>query len=160
MMVPRRRHFALVLVLVVVGWAASLVRGSTGAAVGPAAPTPSAQTASGIAAALGRVERAFNAGDVGLLCRPGALVDPAVVRVQDAQSGGCKSQAETLIGDKPRMRLSLRAVAIRGDLATATVQTARGTTTHVDLIRTGGRWLLSFSDRGDPVPGLAGVASA
>ena len=167
-MVPRRPFVAVVLVLVVLGWAATLVTGGSRAAVGPGAstptPTPSATTAApagvarDVAAALDRVQRAFDAGDVGLLCRPGALVDPAVIREQDAQSGGCEGEAETLIGDEPRMQLDVRSVAADGDLATATMKTARGTTAHVDLIRTGGRWLLSFSDTDDPLPELAGAA--
>jgi hypothetical protein len=171
-MIPRRRYVALLLVLVVFGWVASLVRGSSGAG-GSAAPTPTptltptatapaatapAGVARDVTAALDRVQRAFDAGDVRLLCRPGALVDPDVIRQQDSQSGGCEAEAETLIGDEPRMQLDVRSVAGDGDLATATVKTAGGATVRVDLIRTDGRWLLSFMDAGDPLPALAGVA--
>jgi hypothetical protein len=165
-MVPRRRYVALLLALVILGSAASLVRGGIGSALGPSAtvtptPTPTAAPAGvtrDVSAALDRVQRAFHAGNVGLLCRPGALVDPAVIRVQDAQSGGCEAEAETLIGDEPRMQLDVRSVAADRDLATATVNTGHGTTAHVDLIRIGGRWLLSFSGAADPLPHLAGVA--
>ena len=169
-MIIRRRYVTVLLALVVVGWAASLLGGSSGTALGPVAtatptptPTPTATAPTGIArdatAALDRVQRAFNAGDVSLLCRPGAVVDPAVIREQDAESGGCVAEAETLIGDEPQLQLQVRSVAARGgDLATATVKTARGTTAQVDLIRTSGRWLLSFSDADDPLPVLAGVA--
>jgi hypothetical protein len=166
----RRRYVTVVLALVVVGWVASLLGGSSGAALSPVAtatptptptPTPTATVATGITrdatAALDRVQRAFDAGDAAVLCRPGALVDPAVIRLQNAQSGGCEAEAETLIGDQPQVQLEVRSVAAKPDLATATVKTARGTTAHVDLIRTGGRWLLSFSDGEDPLPVLAGA---
>ena len=162
-MAIRRRHVALVLALVVFGWVAALVRGSPGTAVRPAVSTPTptaaapAAAARDVASALDRAQRAFDAGNVRLLCRPGALVDPAVIRQQNAHSGGCQGEAETLIGDEPPMRLTVRSLALRGDLATATVTTARGTTAHVDLLRNGGRWLLSFSNAGDPLPPLAGV---
>jgi hypothetical protein len=167
----RRRSVTVVLALVVVGWAASLLGGSSGAALGPVAtatptptptPTPTATAPTPIAreatAALDRVQRAFDAGDARLLCRPGALVDPAVIRQQNAQSGGCEAEAETLIGDESQLKLEVRSVAAKRDLATVTVTTARGTTAHVDLIRSGGSWLLSFSDADDPLPVLAGVA--
>jgi hypothetical protein len=167
MLLIRRRYVAVLLALVIIGWAASLLGGSSGAALGPVAtatPTPTPTAApTGIArdatAALDRVQRAFDAGDVSLLCRPGAVVDPAVIREQDAQSGGCVAEAETLIGHEPQLQLQVRSVAAKGrDLATATVKTARGTTAHVDVIRTGGRWLLSFSNAADPLPVLAGVS--
>jgi hypothetical protein len=169
-MIIRRRSVTLLLAFVLVGWAASLLGGSSGAALGPVAtatptstPTPTATAPTGIArdatAALDRVQRAFDAGDVSRLCRPGAVVDPAVIREQDAQSGGCVAEAETLIGDEPQLQLQVRSVAAKGrDLATATVKTARGTAAHVDLIRTGGRWLLSFSEADDPLPVLAGAS--
>ncbi len=166
-MAIRHRFAVLVLVLVMFGWAAALVHGTPGAVVGPArsTPTPTAPPAAavpagaarGVADALDRVQRAFNAGDVALLCRPGALVDPAVIRQQDAQSGGCEGEVETLIGGRPSMRLELLSPGVRGDLAAATVKTARGATARVDLLRTGGRWLLSFSQADDPLPALAGV---
>jgi hypothetical protein len=173
-MLPRRGFVAVVVALIVFSWIAALVTGSPGASVGPPAPaptpaataaagtaaagTPAAGTARDVGAALDRVQTAFNGGDVGLLCRPGALFDPAVVRQQDTQPGGCEGEAETLIGDQPRMRLNVRSLAVRGDLATATVSTLRGTTARVELLRDGGRWLLSLGVADDPLPALAGVA--
>jgi hypothetical protein len=166
----RRRYVTAILALVVVAWVASLLGGSSGAALSPTAtatatPTPTATPTApaptridrDATAALDRVQRAFDAGDAALLCRPGALVDPAVIREQNSASGGCEAEAETLIGDEPQMQLEVRSVAAKRDLATATVKTARGTTAHVDLVRSGGRWLLSFSDGEDPLPVLAGA---
>jgi hypothetical protein len=167
-MLPGRRSVAVLLALVVLGWVGALVSGNSGAVVGTATPTPTpvatatATATAGVTrevtTALGRVQRAFDAGDVARLCRPGVLVDPAVIRRQDSRSGGCAAQAEALIGDEPRMQLDVRSVAADGDLAIATVRTARDTTARVDLIRTSGRWLLSFSQTDDPLPALAGAA--
>ncbi len=126
-------------------------------AVATPAPHPLPAGASGVVRTLGAVERAFNAGDVRLLCRPGTLLDPAVVRLQSARSGGCESELEALIADERPMRLTVRRVALRPDLAVAAVTTARGRTVPVDLVRQGNRWLLSFSESEDPMPVLAGA---
>ena len=92
------------------------------------------------------------------LCRPGALVDPAVIRRQDIGSGDCESELEALVGSHAPLRLAVRKVTARPDLATVTVATANGAAVTVDLVRQGDRWLLSFSDGIDPMPALAGVA--
>jgi hypothetical protein len=107
---------------------------------------------------LAAVERAFDAGNVLRLCRPGALVDPAVIRRQDIGSGDCESELEGLVASRAPLRLAVRQVAVRPDLATVTVATTSGARVAVDLVRQGQRWLLSFSDGGDPMPALAGVA--
>ena len=148
------------LVLVVVGAVVRFVDTAGGTAPTRAATpsaTPSAATraaARGVAQTLASVERAFNAGDVRLLCRPGRLLDPAVLRKRGA---GCESQLEALMADEPPLRLTLRDLALEPDLATATVTTARKTTATVDLVRQGSHWLLSFSDGENPMPELAGV---
>jgi hypothetical protein len=150
----------LLLVLVVAGAVAQFVDGA-GATRQTSAATPSATppaatrgAARGVAQALASVERAFNAGDARLLCRPGRLVDPAVLRKRGA---GCESQLEALMADEPPLRLTLRGLLLEPDLATATVTTARKTIVRVDLVRQGTRWLLSFSDGDDPMPELAGA---
>jgi hypothetical protein len=51
---------------------------------------------------------------------------------------------------QPPLQLAVRKVALRRDLATATVATASGASVPVDLVRQGRRWLLSFSSGGDP----------
>ena len=119
----------------------------------PAVP----HAAAGVVGALGRVQNAFNAGDVVLLCKSGALVDPAVVRSQNAQ-GGCENELETLVANEAPMRLAVQRVTTDGDLAIAAVTTRLGTTATVDLVRDGHAWLLSFSDGDDPMPALAGTA--
>ena len=119
----------------------------------PAAPSHPSPETKRVAAAIGAVQQAFDAGDVRQLCRPGALVDPAVIREQASQPGGCESELETLVAHGP-IRLAVGSVAVKPDLATAAVRTADGATVPVDLVRDGSRWLLSFSDGDDPLPAL------
>lgn len=147
------------LVLVVAGAVLQIVRAP---AAGAPAPPPDASAPVGpspaeraVLRSLGAVERAYRAGDVRRLCRPGALLDPAVIR---AQSRGCESRLERLMTTVPRLRVTIRGLTLRPDLATAAVRTARDTVTAVDFVRRGKRWLLSFSDGEDPFPALAGTA--
>lgn len=148
----------LLLLLVVLGAVGRIAGGSATPAPPPARPTPTpAVTApTDVLRTLDAVQRAFNGGDVRRLCLPGDLVDRAVVSEQDAKPGGCTSELEALMADEPPMRLTLRSVALRPDLATVEVSTARGQLVSVDLVRRGATWLLSFSDGDDPMPALAG----
>ena len=154
----------LLLILVVAGFVVQAVRGPAAAtrAAAPsiaARPTPAAATgfAQAVIKSLTAVQRAYDAGDVRRLCSPGALVDAAVIRRQNARSGGCESELESLMASEPRLRFALRGLTVRPDLATATVATASGASVPVDLVRHGQRWLLSFSDGSDPVSALAGT---
>jgi hypothetical protein len=155
--------FLVLLFLVIFGVIVQIVAGTAGLGRLPtrepavAATPPPAPVAPGVIRSLGAVEHAFAAGDVVQLCRPGALVDPAVIRQQNAHHGGCESEMERLIATKQRLRLSVRSVSQRRDLATAAVATASGATVPVDFIRQGGRWVLSFSNGIDPMPALAGT---
>jgi hypothetical protein len=158
----------LILAVVVVGIVVTQVVGGSApqraadaasAATTPAATPSPADSPDGraVVAAVAHVQRAFNAGDVGLLCKPGALVDAAVVRNQDATAGGCESQVELLVAHESPLRLRVRDVTVRPELATAVVATRAGTTVPVDLIRGPRGWLLSFSSGEDPMPALAGT---
>src|SRR4051794_40533219 len=91
--------------LILLGLLAQLLAGTAppvtapARAAKPAAPAraaPPAIPAGATAAvrALDRVQRSFDAGDVVTLCKPGVLVDPAVIAAQNAQ-GGCESELET-----------------------------------------------------------------
>jgi hypothetical protein len=157
----------VLLVLVVAGTVMQIVGGpaATPPGVGSASharaatPTPPAGRAREVVRSLAAVQRAFNAGDVRLLCRPGGLVDPAVIRQQNALPGGCESELEALMANQPRLRLTVRRVAMRRDLATAAVTTAGGGSLSLDLVRQGRRWLVSFRDgAADPMPALARAA--
>jgi hypothetical protein len=102
------------LALVAVGVVLQIVRGTAvPAAPGPdssrgAQPTPAAVSgeARAVLRSLEAVERAYEAGNVGQLCRPGALVDPAVIRAQNARRTGCKAEIESLIAHDPRPLLA------------------------------------------------------
>jgi hypothetical protein len=151
------------LALVVVGTGMQIAFGSAaGSSASPAVsptvtPAPASGQAAGVARSLAAVQRAFNAGDVSLLCRGGRLVDPAVISVQDAGGSGCEAELETLIGNAPPLQLTLRRQTLKRDLASVTVTTAGGQDAVVDLVRRGQAWLLSFSNGRDPMPVLAGT---
>jgi hypothetical protein len=153
----------LLLTFVLVGAGMQIAFGSAPGS-SPAAtptPTPTATPAVGQTAAVERsltaVQAAFNAGDLGLLCRRGRLVDPDVIGGQDADGPGCEAELEALMADAPPLRLTVRRVTVRPDLATITLTTAGGQEAVVDMVRRGDRWLLSFSHGNDPLPVLAGT---
>jgi hypothetical protein len=162
------RHGALpvllVLGLLLAGTLAQSVRGPGAAAPAasppPAAPATPAESpaAQAVLRALAGVQRAYDARNVERLCRPGVLVDPAVIRAQNARSKSCVGELESLIANDPRLQVTVRRLAVGGTLATADVATASGGTTSVDFVYRGGRWLLSFSDGGDPLPAPIGTA--
>jgi hypothetical protein len=162
---PASSQLRALLALVVVGalFASALSAGQSSSATdtakaggGTPTPVPTASPTTGpqrdVARALAAVAQAFNRGNVGRLCHPGGLVDPAVISREDGSSG-CESQYESLLASGS-MRLTVRAVQMRPDLATATVATASGATVRVDLVRHRRSWLLSFSDGDDPLPAL------
>ena len=164
-MILRRGVVILLLALVVFGAVVQIARGPAAARPGgqPAAgasPTPAPPTgaARAVLSSLASVERVYDAANVRRLCRPGALVDPAVVRAQNARQDGCESELERLIANVPRLQVTVRALDVQADLATARLVAANGRGATVDFVRRGRRWLLSFSDGTDPLPALAGTA--
>jgi hypothetical protein len=153
------------LVFVLIGAGMQIASGSASkprtAAVTPT-PTPTQAPEVGVAgavtASLVAVQKAYNAGDLARLCRSGGLVDPAVIRMQNQRGdGGCEAELETLMATSPPLRLTVRGVTMRTDLATVTVTTASGGEAAVDMVRRGGKWLLSFSDGEDPMSALTGT---
>jgi hypothetical protein len=146
----------VLLVLVVVGFVAQAVSGPNAASTGVRAtatptPTPTAEQQR-VLRSLADVEQAYAGGNVQRLCRPGALLDPAVI------GDGCERRLESLMANVPRLQVTVQALALRRDLATAAVRTASGSATTVDFVRRGQRWLMSFSDGEDPLPALAGTS--
>jgi hypothetical protein len=157
-----------VTVAVILLFLALIVFGVVGQAVGGPAASPAAAPVSTptstttprdeqVARALAAIQRAFNEGDVSRLCRPAALVDPAVIRQQNRLPGGCESEIEELVANEPRLRLAVQRLALRRDLASATVTTTSGASVSVDFVHHGRGWLLSFSGGADPMPALAGA---
>ena len=152
----------VLLALVVIGTGMQIAFGSGAApsahSVTPApTPVPAVGQAGAVEHSLAAVQRAFNAGDLGLLCRRGRLVDPAVIGRQDADGPGCEAELEALMAHAPKLRLTVRRLTLRSGLASVTVTTARGQDAVVDMVRRGDRWLLSFSNGSDPMPVLAGT---
>jgi hypothetical protein len=150
------------LALVVVGAGLQIAFGSAASSGSPpaaptATPVPTSGQAGAVVKSVAAVQQAFNAGDVGQLCRRGRLVDPAVISGQNADTGGCEAELETLMGHAPQLKLTVRRVSLQPDLASVTVTTARGPDAVVDMVRQGDRWLLSFSNGNDPMPVLAGT---
>jgi hypothetical protein len=165
-MTPRRGVTLVLLTLIVFGVVVQAIRGpavSPGAApvatATPPAAAASTETPEGeqVSRALAAVQRAFNAGDVARLCRPAALVDPAVIRQQNRLAGGCESEIEGLVANEAPLRLTVQRLALQRDLASAEVATSGGADVSVDFVHQGRRWLLSFSGGNDPMPALAGT---
>jgi hypothetical protein len=153
------------LALVTVGFVLQILRGpAVPAAPRPDSPRgaqPAPAAASGdaraVLRALDAVERAYEAGNVERLCRPGALVDAAVIRTQNARGTGCQAEIESLIAHEPSLRPTVRGIALRPDLATVDVSVGGGAGQPVAFVRHDDRWLLSFSNGDDPMPVLAGA---
>jgi hypothetical protein len=152
---------ALVLLVVVVAGIVLSITDGPGSSTSGAQPatTPGPVTAGErmVLHTLTAVERAYDAGDVERLCRPGALLDAAVVRTQDAKAEDCEGELESLMANVPRLHVTIRALALRPDLATAAVETTSGAGATVDFVRRDRRWLMSFSDGQFPIPALAGT---
>jgi hypothetical protein len=150
----------VLLILVVVGAVLAVTGGPAGSTTGarPAATTgPDAAGERAVLGALAAIERAYAAGDVRRLCRPGALLDPAVIRAQNQQAEDCESELESLMANVPRLHVTIRALALRPDLASADLVTTFGADASVDFVRRGQHWLMSFSGGADPIPVLAGT---
>jgi hypothetical protein len=148
----------VMLVLVAVGAAAGFVRaGAAPSSAGAPGIASRQRSALDILRALAAVERAFDTAHVRALCRPGRLVDPAVIRLQQRRARGCRGELRSLIRDRPPLRLAPRGLELRGDRAIADVAIRRGRTVRVALVRRDGIWLLSTIGGHDPWPALAGA---
>jgi hypothetical protein len=153
----------ILLALAVIGAGMQIAFGSASTSGGSssvaptATPVPAGGQTGAVVKSVAAVQQAFNAGDIGLLCRGGQLVDPAVISGQNADGSSCAAELETLMGHAPPLKLTVRRVSLRADLASATVSTAGGQDAVVDMVRRGDRWLLSFSNGNDPMPVLAGT---
>jgi hypothetical protein len=150
----------LLLALVSFGFLFQGIRGTDAATQpAPVSPTPAPATPAALPLirSLTDVQRAYAAGDVRALCRPGVLLDPAVIRQEHPGSGACQSRLDTLMSNVPRLQFKVQGLNLEPDLATVTVSTTAGTGQRVNLVRRGQRWLLSFSDGADPIPVLAGT---
>jgi hypothetical protein len=123
-------------------------------------PTPTATPIPdpAIGDALMALQAAYNAGNVQAVCRPGKLIDPAVIpHLHQIGVVNCEADVEHLLSTTGNMDIAVRSVQMRPDLATAMVSPAGATAVGVDLVRHGERWLISFSNGGDPLQAMAGA---
>jgi hypothetical protein len=107
-----------------------------------------------VAQAVGGLATALRDGDVERVCRPGAVLTPAVIR--DMQSDGmtCEASVEDLLTARGAPQLAVAAVSAEPGLATARVRVRGGATVPLTLLLDGRRWLVSFSSGSDPLSTL------
>jgi hypothetical protein len=121
-----------------------------------ATPTPVPHGA--VVRRLMALQRAYNAGDVARVCRPGHLLDAAVVgRLHEPGVPDCEADVERLLSTAGAMDITVEAIHRRPGLATAMVTPHGAAAVPVDLVRRRGRWLVSFSAGGDPLQALTGT---
>jgi hypothetical protein len=129
---------------------------ATSARAASATPTPNPHGA--VARRLTALQRAYNAGDVARICRPGHLLDAAVVgRLHEPGVPDCEADVERLLSIAGAMDITVEAIHRRPGLATAMVTPHGAAAVPVDLVRRRGRWLVSFSAGGDPLQALTGT---
>lgn len=101
------------------------------------------------------LQAAVGRGDVVALCAPGRMVTPAAVRAMDGLAGGCEEAVGTsLVNLRGDVHIAVRSVSLRPDLAVAQVVRTRGgapADMRMTLLKDGRRWLLTFSDAGNPL---------
>ena len=106
------------------------------------------------AEAVGGLEHALRVGDVERVCRPNAVLTAAVVGEMNSGGATCEATVESMLNDWGSPRLTVLAVALEPDLATARVRIRSAGVVPLTLLRVGGRWLVSFSDGNDPLSAL------
>lgn len=89
------------------------------------------------------------------VCRPGAIFTAALVaEMNDGEN--CEASVEVSAALRHPPALTVTRLAYEPGLATAQVLVGRGRIVPLDLVRDGGRWLISFSNGDDPFGALAG----
>jgi hypothetical protein len=94
---------------------------------------------------------ALRDGDVHRLCRPGAVFTSAVIAGMRATGQSCESSLELSAAVREPPTLTVTHVAVEPGLATAQVRVGSKGVIPLDIVHTGRRWLVSFSDGEDPV---------
>jgi hypothetical protein len=103
------------------------------------------------AAAVGVLARALRNGDVERLCRPGAVFTSAVVASTSGGGESCEASLERSPALLDPPTLTVTSLAFEPGLARARVRIGGGRTIPLDIVRSGHRWLVSFSDGADPL---------
>jgi hypothetical protein len=140
---------ALAVTVVVAGCGTSGTADSTPAP--RAASAPLHGEAARAAHAVTRLADALRDGDIERLCTPGAVFTPAVVAAME--EGGLRCEASLELSPEIRRppALTVTRLALERGLATAQVTAGRGASVPLDIVRSGRRWLVSFSDGSNPV---------
>jgi hypothetical protein len=126
-------------------------------AAGPAtrsAPPVAATLQGEPARAAGAVDvlaRALRNGDVERLCRPGAVFTSAVVGTMNQGGESCEASLERSPALRDPPTLTVTSLAFEPGLARAQVRIGGGRTIPLDVVRSGHRWLVSFSNGADPL---------
>jgi hypothetical protein len=136
--------------------AAALVAGcgfaADSAPVRREAPAPTLHgEAARAAGAVDRLERSLRGGEVERLCRPGSVFTSAVLAQISEPAGSCEASIE--LSDALAYPPALTVTRLRqtGGLAMARVRVGDGRTIPLDIVRSGRRWVVSFSDGVNPI---------
>jgi hypothetical protein len=145
-------------IIVVPGSAGRAPQTSTVAAAtpphAPSAPLRAHGASAPAAAAVFRLDGALRAGDVAALCRPGAILTPAVVTTLRQEGQSCEADVEAELARGAAEPLTLTSITTERDMATAQVRAPAGPDVPLTLLRDGNRWLVSYSHGGDPITAL------
>jgi hypothetical protein len=106
------------------------------------------------ALAVSALAGALRNGDVERLCRPGAVFTSAVVATMNEGGESCEASLERSPALSHPPALTVTRLAFEPGLARARVRVGRGATIPLDIVRSGRRWLVSFSAGADPVAAL------
>jgi hypothetical protein len=97
-----------------------------------------------VATTIDDLHSAAAKNDEGQVCSQ--LLAKQLVDTLDAAPGGCQAKVKTALKDTDTTNLTVEAVAIDGNRATARVKTENGAkdkTTTLQLVNEGGRWKIS-----------------
>jgi hypothetical protein len=157
-MAPRTRSLTAgmlgaVAAVVFLAGCGSLQPAAAGRSTRPAPPVPA--TLHGeparAAAAVDALARALRNGDVERLCRPGAVFSSAVVASMNEGGESCEASLERSPALRDTPTLTVTSLAFEPGLARARVRVGGGRSIPIDIVRSGHRWLVSFSDGADPL---------
>jgi hypothetical protein len=118
------------------------------------APAPLHGEAARAAQAVTGLADALRDGDVERLCKPGAVFTRPVVAAIEEDGLSCEESLELSPEVRRPPALTVTKLAFEPGLATAQVKVGRGASVPLDIVRSGRRWLVSFSGSDNPVAAL------
>ena len=147
------RSIAVLAAVVFIAGCGSPGAGETtaGARKGPPAPVSAQGEAARAVGAVAAFAHALRDGDVELLCRPGAVFTPAVVTSMNSGGDSCEASLERSDALEHPPTMIVTGLAFEPGLARTRVSVGGRSAIPLDVVRSGRRWLVSFSDGADPV---------